>query len=225
MKRVAVTGIGLVTPLGCGANNVWNALLAGKCGIKKLDNPEYGKIPSRVAAKVPEFNARDYVAQSEIRTMSPASLYALAASIEAVRDAGVEPCHEIRHRTGVAVGMGMSDLEYIIETANTLKDKGPSKISPYFVPRILTNMAAGIISIKHGFEGPNHSVSTACATGAHSIGNKRCRFIQVENRMLQNITNHRRCSQLYPSWSSNCHGLWRNRVLHLTFEYGWLFSP
>lgn len=170
MKRVVVTGIGLVTPLGCGANNVWNALLAGKCGIKKLDIQEYGKIPSRVAAKVPEFNARDYVAQSEIRTMSPASLFALAASIEAVQDAGIEPSHEVRHRTGVAVGMGMSDLEYIIETANILENKGPTKISPYFVPRILTNMAAGVISMKHGFEGPNHSVSTACATGAHSIG-------------------------------------------------------
>ena len=170
MKRVVVTGIGLVTPLGCGANNIWSALLAGKCGIEKLEGPEYSKIPSRVAARVPRFNARNYVASSEIRTMSPASIYALAASIEAVKDARIEDCQDIRKRTGVAVGMGMSDLEYIIETANILRDKGPSKISPYFVPRILTNMAAGIISIKHGFEGPNHSVSTACATGAHSIG-------------------------------------------------------
>ena len=169
MKRVVVTGIGLVTPLGCGVNTAWNSLLTGKCGITKLENSEFSKIPSRVAAKVPAFDPREYVASSEIRTMSPASLFALAASIEAVRDAGVED-HEMKKRTGVAIGMGMSDLEYIIETANTLKDKGPSKISPYFVPRILTNMASGIISIKHGFEGPNHSVSTACATGAHSIG-------------------------------------------------------
>ncbi|XP_046449822.1 3-oxoacyl-[acyl-carrier-protein] synthase, mitochondrial-like [Daphnia pulex] len=171
MKRVVVTGIGLVTPLGCGVNYVWNALLAGKCGVRKLESPEYDKIPSKVAARVPGFNASEYVtAASEIRTMSPASLFALAASIEAVKDTGIVDFSAIRKRTGVAVGMGMSDLEYIIETANILKNKGPSKISPYFVPRILTNMAAGIISIKHGFHGPNHSVSTACATGAHSIG-------------------------------------------------------
>lgn len=170
MKRVVVTGIGLVTPLGSGTRNVWSALLAGKCGIKKLESSNYAKIPSKVAAKVPDFNPLEYVAQSEIRTMSPASLFALAASIEAVKDAGIEPSQTIKHKTGVAVGMGMSDLEYIIETASILKERGPSKISPYFVPRILTNMASGIISIKHGFEGPNHSVSTACATGTHSIG-------------------------------------------------------
>lgn len=170
MKRVVVTGIGLVTPLGCGFNYVWNALLAGKCGIQKLESPEYDKISSKVAARVSGFNASEYVTTSEIRTMSPASLFALAASFEAVKDTGIVDFSDIRKRTGVAVGMGMSDLEYIIETANILKNKGPSKISPYFVPRILTNMAAGIISIKHGFQGPNHSVSTACATGAHSIG-------------------------------------------------------
>ncbi|KAK4028477.1 3-oxoacyl-[acyl-carrier-protein] synthase, mitochondrial-like [Daphnia magna] len=170
MKRVVVTGIGLVTPLGCGANNVWSAFLAGKCGIRRLEGPDYNKISSKVAARVPKFKASEYVAPNEIRTMSPASLFALAASIEAVQDAGIGESCDIRNRTGVAVGMGMSDLEYIIETANILKDRGPSKISPYFVPRILTNMAAGIISIKHGFKGPNHSVSTACATGAHSIG-------------------------------------------------------
>lgn len=170
MKRVVVTGLGLVTPLGCGSTNVWNALLAGKCGIQKLEGTEYNKIPSRVAARVPDFNAIDYLAPSEIRTMSRASIYAVVAATEAIKDAGIGS-GEINKKTGVAIGMGMSDLDYIVETAEILKEKGPSKISPYFVPRILTNMASGIISIKHNFEGPNHSVSTACATGAHSIGN------------------------------------------------------
>ncbi len=191
MKRVVVTGLGLVTPLGCGSQSVWNAILAGKCGVRKLNGPEYDQIPSKIAATVPvdTFNPEDYVAKSELRTMSPASLFALAASVEAVRDAGLqEGDEELRGKTGVAVGMGMSDLQYIVEAAYTLRDKGANKISPYFVPRILTNMAAGIISIKHRLEGPNHSVSTACATGAHSIGMKLISktFLNYYNNFLIN---------------------------------------
>lgn len=165
MKRVVVTGLGLVTPLGCGTSNVWNALLAGQCGIRKLEGAEYSKIPSRVAATVRGFKADDHVSSSERRTMSMATVFAVAAASEALTDAGIAD-----KDTGVAIGMGMADLEYIIESADALRNKGPSKISPYFVPRILTNMAAGVVSIRHGLEGPNHAVSTACATGAHSIG-------------------------------------------------------
>lgn len=224
MKRVVVTGIGLVTPLGCGANNVWSAFLAGKCGIRRLEGPDYNKISSKVAARVPKFKASEYVAPNEIRTMSPASLFALAASIEAVQDAGIGESCDIRNRTGVAVGMGMSDLEYIIETANILKDRGPSKISPYFVPRILTNMAAGIISIKHGFKGPNHSVSTACATGAHSIGMS----IYIDSSGLMKLRTNdfycRRCDKFYSPRECYCNGVRRNRILYLTLEHGW-FLP
>lgn len=224
MKRVVVTGIGLVTPLGCGVNYVWNALLAGKCGVRKLENPEYDKIPSKVAARVPGFNASEYVtAASEIRTMSPASLFALAASIEAVKDTDIVDFSAIRKRTGVAVGMGMSDLEYIIETANILKNKGPSKISPYFVPRILTNMAAGIISIKHGFHGPNHSVSTACATGAHSIGIHMLRVYHLRNQPSP-IALSRRCHKFHPSRSCYCNGLRRDRIVYFTAEHGRFLS-
>lgn len=210
MKRVVVTGIGLVTPLGCGVNNVWSALLAGKCGIKRLENPEYNKISSKVAARVPAFNACEYVAANEIRTMSPASLFALAASAEAVQDAHIGEHCDIRKRTGVAIGMGMSDLEYIIETANVLKERGPSKISPYFVPRILTNMAAGMVSIKHGFNGPNHSVSTACATGAHSIGTSIYITASQRRKLCTDGIYHRRCNKLYPPWECYCDGLRRN---------------
>jgi len=177
MNRVVVTGLGLVTPLGCGVQNSWNALISGKCGIQRLESSEYDKIPSKVAARVPRggshpasLNSEKYVLPSELRTMSPASLFALVASDEAIKDANITEDDDLRHQTGVAVGMGMSDLEYIVESAFILRDKGPSRISPYFVPRILNNMAAGIISIRHKLEGPNHSVSTACATGAHSIG-------------------------------------------------------
>lgn len=178
MNRVVVTGIGLVTPLGCGVQNSWNALISGKCGIQKLESSDYDKIPSKVAARVPQgssdpgsLNSEKYVLPSELRTMSPASLFALVASEEAIKDANIAENDDLRLHTGVAIGMGMSDLQYIVESAHIMKDKGPSRISPYFVPRILTNMAAGIVSIRHKLEGPNHSVSTACATGAHSIGN------------------------------------------------------
>jgi 3-oxoacyl-[acyl-carrier-protein] synthase II len=141
IKRVVVTGLGLVTPLGCGVNQVWNALLAGQCGIQKLEGAEYAKMPSRLAARVVGVEANKFVAARELRTMSQASLYALAASVEAVKDSGIaEDDDNLRRATGCAVGMGMSDLHYIVEAAETLKEKGPGKISPYFVPRILTNM-------------------------------------------------------------------------------------
>ena len=191
MKRVVVTGLGLITPLGCGVPHVWNALLTGKCGITRLEGEEFQKIPSRVAARVPKcdpgdetpwkFDQSKHVSASELRTMSPASIYALAAADEAIRDAfGNDlPSCELKEWTGVAIGMGMSDLEYISESVLTLKEKGPSRMSPYFVPRILTNMAAGLVSMRHGFQGPNHSVSTACATGAHSIG-----ILHMQSRKL-----------------------------------------
>lgn len=211
MKRVVVTGLGLVTPLGCGASHVWNALLAGQCGIKKLEGTEYSKIPSRVAATVTGFNPDDYVTSSERRTMSMASVFAVAAASEAVKDAGITDTDPVRKSTGVAIGMGMADLECIIESADALRHKGPSRISPYFVPRILTNMAAGVVSIRHGLEGPNHSVSTACATGAHSIGKQ---LQSVTKGILKQLDLNRRCWQLYKTWHSYCNGLWRHGVLH-----------
>ena len=122
-RRVVVTGLGLVTPLGSGVQHVWKALLAGKCGVAKLDGPEYEQIPSKVAARVPEFRAEDYVAKSELRTMSPASIYALAASIEAVKDSGLDDLvghEELRKKTGVAIGMGMTFLHQL---KNLLSDK------------------------------------------------------------------------------------------------------
>lgn len=210
MKRVVVTGLGLVTPLGCGVNQVWNALLAGQCGIRKLEGPEYSKIPARVAATVTSFNADDHVSSSERRTMSMASVFAVAAASEAIEDACISDADPLRKNTGVAIGMGMADLQYIVESAEALRTRGPSRISPYFVPRILTNMAAGVVSIRHGLEGPNHSVSTACATGAHSIG-KSCTFISKMSKQLCNLSAFsRRCHQLHKAWESHCHGLRRH---------------
>ncbi|XP_043273264.1 3-oxoacyl-[acyl-carrier-protein] synthase, mitochondrial [Venturia canescens] len=175
-RRVVITGIGIVSPLAVGTENSWGALISGKSGCKSLEEPEYGKLPCRIAAKVPKGNGptelelETHFSKSELRTMCPASAYALIATEEALNDAKWMPNEESDKRdTGVTVGVGMIDLADVCTTYELLK-KSYSKVSPYFVPRILPNMAAGQISIKYGFRGPNHSVSTACATGAHAIG-------------------------------------------------------
>ncbi|XP_068969396.1 3-oxoacyl-[acyl-carrier-protein] synthase, mitochondrial isoform X1 [Bombus flavifrons] len=182
-RRVVVTGMGIVCPLGIGVQNAWQALINSKSGITKLTNPEYDKLPCKVAALVPKGNGPNeldidsYFTKSELRTMCPATPYALIATEEALNDANWKPNNETDKRdTGVAVGIGMIDLIDVCTTYEALK-KGYNKVSPYFVPRILTNMAAGQISIKYGLRGPNHSVSTACATGAHAIGDA-FRFIR-----------------------------------------------
>ncbi|XP_029051742.2 3-oxoacyl-[acyl-carrier-protein] synthase, mitochondrial [Osmia bicornis bicornis] len=182
-RRVVVTGIGIVCPLGIGVQNAWQALINSKSGITKLSKPEYEKLPCRVAALVPkgdgpnQLNIDSYFSKSELRTMCPATAYALIATEEALNDANWKPEAETdKQDTGVAVGIGMIDLVDVCTTYEALK-KGYNKVSPYFIPRILPNMAAGQISIKYGFRGPNHSVSTACATGAHAIGDAS-RFIR-----------------------------------------------
>ncbi|XP_011297273.1 3-oxoacyl-[acyl-carrier-protein] synthase, mitochondrial [Fopius arisanus] len=181
--RVVVTGLGVVSPLGVGVRNAWNSLISGKCGIQKLKEPEYEKLPCRVAALVPkgsgtsDLDLTSKFTTSELRTMCPATAYALVAAEEALNDANWLPEKELDKRdTGVAVGIGMIDLMDVCTTYEALK-KGYSKVSPYFIPKILPNMAAGQISIKYGFRGPNHAVSTACATGAHAIGDAY-RFIK-----------------------------------------------
>lgn len=181
MRRVVVTGLGAICPIGQTVTESWNNLLAGKCGISKLEGEDYSKLPCRVAARInPTIDLTQHFSKSELRTMAPATAYALIAAKEALENAKWFPdSEEEKERTGVAVGMGMIDLVDVCETSDALK-KSYNRVSPYFVPRILPNMAAGQISIKHGFHGPNHAVSTACATGAHSIGDA-FHFIQRGN--------------------------------------------
>ncbi|KZC04585.1 PREDICTED: 3-oxoacyl-[acyl-carrier-protein] synthase, mitochondrial [Dufourea novaeangliae] len=182
-RRVVVTGMGVVCPLGVGTQNAWDNLINSKSGIIKLTEPDYDKLPCRIGALVPkgngsnELNIESYFSKSELRTMCGATAYALIATEMALNDAKWKPKDETdKQDTGVSVGIGMVDLVDICTTYEALK-KGYNKVSPYFVPRILPNMAAGQISIKYGFRGPNHSVSTACATGAHAIGDA-FRFIR-----------------------------------------------
>lgn len=179
-RRVVVTGLGVVSPLGTGTELVWQNILKGQCGIVGLKGDEYSKLPCRIAGIIPLEN-NDIVAKalckSNLKSMAPATCLALVATAEALADSKWLPETNIdKEATGVAFGMGMIDLKDVCDTNDALK-VGYNKVSPFFVPRILPNMAAGHISIKYGFRGPNHAVSTACATGAHAVGDA-FRFIR-----------------------------------------------
>ncbi|CAK1581673.1 unnamed protein product [Parnassius mnemosyne] len=179
-RRVVVSGLGVVSPIGTGTKLVWDNLLKGCCGIVSLRETEYLNLPCRIAGLIPvknDSNLLKTLSKSNLKSMAPATCLALVATAEALLDAKWAPETDTdKEITGVALGMGMIDLKDVCDTNDALKI-GYNKVSPFFVPRILPNMAAGQISIKYGFRGPNHAVSTACATGAHSIGDAY-RFIK-----------------------------------------------
>ncbi|PZR06608.1 MAG: beta-ketoacyl-[acyl-carrier-protein] synthase II [Archangium gephyra] len=177
MKRVVITGIGLVTPLGSGAEFVWKQLLAGKSGIRPITGFDTSDLGTKIAGQVPhgkgegELDLEALFDVQERRRLEPFLHYAIAAATEAVKDAGWEkPSDEACDRTGVLIGSGVGGLERIAEASLTLHEKGPRRISPFFIPMALINESAGLVSMKYGFRGPCHSVVTACATGANAIG-------------------------------------------------------
>jgi 3-oxoacyl-[acyl-carrier-protein] synthase II len=178
MRRVVVTGLGIVSPLGFGVENTWRQILAGRSGITGIQGFEVGDLPARIAGQVPRgdtasglFNPDDHVPVKEQKKMDTFIVYAIGAAHEAVEDSGwVPPDDEARERTGVMVGSGIGGLNYIYEASVTLHERGPRRISPFFIPASLINEASGHISINYGFRGPNHAVVTACSTGAHAIG-------------------------------------------------------
>ncbi len=178
MRRVVVTGIGLVTPLGLGTANVWRRLLAGESGLGSIQSFDVSDMPAKVAAQVPRgetkdgrFNADDWVPAKDQRKMDQFIVFALAAAQQAVEDSGWQPADdEGRERTGVMIGSGIGGLASIAETALTLAERGPRRVSPFFIPASLINLASGHVSIRYGFKGPNHAVVTACSTGAHALG-------------------------------------------------------
>jgi 3-oxoacyl-[acyl-carrier-protein] synthase II len=178
MRRVVVTGLGLVSPLGIGVENNWRQLVEGRSGIRGIQTFDVSDMPAKIAGQVPRgdkasglFNADEYVPPKEQKKMDTFIVYAIGAAAEAVADSGWVPdSDEDRERTGVMVGSGIGGLSYIYDASVTLHERGPRRLSPFFIPASLINEASGHISINYGFRGPNHSVVTACSTGAHAIG-------------------------------------------------------
>ncbi|HZY49205.1 MAG TPA: beta-ketoacyl-ACP synthase II [Devosia sp.] len=178
LRRVVVTGLGTVSPLGCGVETTWANILASKSGAKRIDDFEIDDIACQIAHRVPlgaledgKFSPDDWMDVKEQRKVDPFILYGMAAATMAIADAGVEPRNqEEAERTGVLIGSGIGGVGGIYETSIVLHEKGPRRVSPFFIPGRIINMASGYVSIRFGLKGPNHSVVTACSTGAHAIG-------------------------------------------------------
>ncbi len=178
MRRVVITGLGMVSPLACGVEESWARLIAGKSGAGKISKFDASHLASDIACEVPygdgtngTFNPDEWVSTKDQRKIDEFILFALAAAEMALTDADWKPEDEAdRERTGVILGSGIGGLATIAETAIILKEKGPRRVSPFFIPGSLINLASGQVSIKYGLKGPNHSVVTACSTGAHAIG-------------------------------------------------------
>jgi 3-oxoacyl-[acyl-carrier-protein] synthase II len=178
MRRVVVTGLGLVTPLACGVEETWARLLAGQSGARAITKFKTDDLATKFACNVPRgdgtdgtFNADQWVDAKEQRRIDDFIIFGLAAAKQAVKDSGWEPkTEEDRDRTGVLIGSGIGGLPGIEDGAILVHEKGPRRLSPFFIPGRLINLISGYVSIEHGFKGPNHSVVTACATGAHAIG-------------------------------------------------------
>ena len=177
MRRVVITGMGMVTPLGFGVEHNWNSILAGKSGIGPIEGFDVSDISCRIAGQVPTgdaegaLNMDDHIAPKDQRKLDKFIQFGLVAAQEAVEHSGwVAETEEEKERTGVMIGSGIGGLQTIVETSNLMNEKGPKRISPFFIPSALINLISGHVSIKYGFKGPNHAVVTACSTGAHAIG-------------------------------------------------------
>tara|TARA_X000001036_G_scaffold435983_1_gene478299 strand:- start:172 stop:1449 length:1278 start_codon:yes stop_codon:yes gene_type:complete len=181
MRRVVITGMGMVSPLGMGVEHNWKAITEGQSGIRKIEHFDVSDIPSRIAGIIPttkdenptngDFNADLYHDPKEQRKTDIFITYGMAAAQEAIEDSGWDAqTEEQKNRTGVLIGSGIGGLDEIHKTSTILNERGPRRISPFFVPAALINLTSGHVSIKYGYRGPNHSVVTACATGTHAIG-------------------------------------------------------
>jgi 3-oxoacyl-[acyl-carrier-protein] synthase II len=170
MKRVVVTGLGAITPVGVGVENFWNGLKEGKVGIKTIDRFDVTDYKAKVAGQVDDFNPGDYMDVKAAKRMERFCQFAVAAAKEAMEDAGIDMTKEDPYKVGVSVGSGIGSLDAIERDHKKLLDKGPGRINPLLVPLMITNMAAGNVSIALGAKGKSLNVVTACATGTHSIG-------------------------------------------------------
>jgi len=178
LRRVVVTGLGIVDPLGCGVETTWSNILASKSGAGKIEDFKVDDISCQIACRIPlgdyadgKYNPDEWMDPKEQRKVDPFIIYAMTAATQAIQDAGVEPkTEEESERTGVLIGSGIGGIGGIYDASVTLHERGPRRVSPFFIPGRLINLASGHVSIRFGLKGPNHSVVTACSTGAHAIG-------------------------------------------------------
>jgi len=183
MRKVVITGMGIVSPVGCGIEHAWKNILDGRSGVRKIEDFDVSDLPCQIAGMPVRgtepgmFNPDTVVEPRDQRKMDRSILYAVVAADEAIRDAGLDTYTGDKDRVGVSVGSGIGGLNSIYENCIELANNGPRHISPFFIPKCIINMAAGNISIKYGLRGPNVAMVTACATGAHSIG-EGARLIQ-----------------------------------------------
>jgi 3-oxoacyl-[acyl-carrier-protein] synthase II len=188
LRRVVITGLGLVTPLGCGVEPSWSRLIAGQSGARRIEEFDVSDLSCQIGCFVPRgatsdglFNADDWMEPKEQRKVDNFIIYAMSAATQALKDAGWKAdTQEKQERTGVLIGSGIGGLSGIAETSLLLKEKGPRRVSPFFIPGRLINLAGGYVSIEHSLKGPNHAVVTACSTGAHAIGDA-ARLIALED--------------------------------------------
>jgi 3-oxoacyl-[acyl-carrier-protein] synthase II len=169
-RRVVVTGLGVVSPVGIGVKTAWDNLVAGKSGITQITKFDTSAFASTIAGEVKDFNPEDFITAKDARRMDTFIQYGLAAAIEAVKDSGIVATEENAERIGVSIGSGIGGMQLIEDTDILYKESGPRKISPFFIPGTIINMISGNLSIMFGFKGPNVSIVTACTTGTHSIG-------------------------------------------------------
>ncbi|HWT03411.1 MAG TPA: beta-ketoacyl-ACP synthase II [Pyrinomonadaceae bacterium] len=169
-RRVVVTGVGLITPVGNSVEATWSALMQGRSGVDYIKKFDVEKFPVKFAAEVKDFDPLDYVEKKEARKMGAFIHYAIAASDEAIRDSGLEITDENAEQVGTYISSGIGDFWAIEREHSKLLDEGPGRVSPFFIPSAIVNLAAGQVSIRHGAKGPNSATATACAAGAHAIG-------------------------------------------------------
>ncbi len=169
-QRVVITGIGLVTPLGIGVNETWEALCEGKSGIGEITRFDTSQYQTKIAGEVKNFNPTDFMSKKDANRSTAFITYAIAAARMAVEDAGIVINDANSHRVGVFTGCGLGGLAFLEETNHIIETKGPRRVSPFFIPMMIGNMAAGMISIHFSARGPNASMATACAAGTHAVG-------------------------------------------------------
>src|SRR5215510_11850730 len=178
MRRVVVTGLGMVTPLGCGVEHTWQRLVAGQSGVTRVDRFDVSDLPARIAGQIPRgdgssgtYNPDQWMEPKEQRKVDEFIVFAMCAAKQALDDAGWKPqSYDDQIATGVLMGAGIGGAGGIADTGILLKERGPRRVSPFFVPGRVINLASGYVSIEHGLKGPNHAVVTACSTGSHAIG-------------------------------------------------------